>query len=174
MTAPVNGAARTQPRRVIATYDNYRDAERAVDLLSDEKYPVERVTIVGRDLELVEHVTGRFSWPQALLRGALTGAITGLLIGWLFAIFDWFDPIVAKGWLIVDGLWFGTLVGLTMGAVSYALTAGRRDFASIPEMRAKHYDLLVDADHADEALRVLARVQSAASAPAGTPAGSPS
>jgi hypothetical protein len=33
----------------------------------------------------------------------------------VFAIFDWFDPLVARGWLIIDDLWFGALVGAAFG-----------------------------------------------------------
>jgi hypothetical protein len=36
-----------QPRRVVASYSSYRDAERAVDFLSDRRFPVQRVAIVG-------------------------------------------------------------------------------------------------------------------------------
>jgi hypothetical protein len=32
------------PCRVVATYDNYRDAERAVGYLADHRFRVERVT----------------------------------------------------------------------------------------------------------------------------------
>jgi hypothetical protein len=37
-------------RQVIATLDNYADAERAVDFLADQGFEVNRVAIVGRDL----------------------------------------------------------------------------------------------------------------------------
>jgi hypothetical protein len=145
-------------RRTIATFSSYPEAERMVDRLADEKFPVEHLAIVGRGLEYVEQVVGRMGWAQAALRGALTGAITGLLIGWLFAIFDWFDPLVSRGWLIVDGLWFGAVVGTIMGLVAYALTRGRRDFTSIPAMRAETYEVVVDEEFADDAERLLSRV----------------
>jgi HSP20 family protein len=35
-------------RRTVAAYDNYEQAERAVDRLSDLNFPVERVTIIGQ------------------------------------------------------------------------------------------------------------------------------
>ena len=41
-------------RRPIAVFDNYADAERAVDRLSDLGFPVERVAIIGHDLQVVE------------------------------------------------------------------------------------------------------------------------
>lgn len=144
-------------RRTIASFSTYREAERAVDILSDHEFPVDRVAIVGRDLEYVEQVTGRMNWVRAALQGAATGALVGVLVGWLFGLFDWFDPIVSAFWLAVDGLWFGALVGALLGLISYLLLRGRRDFASVAAMRATRYELLVDEDVADEAVRLLQR-----------------
>jgi uncharacterized membrane protein len=144
--------------RVIATFDNYRDAERAVDHLSDSKFPVERVSIVGRDLKTVEQVVGRMTLLRATGNGALSGALVGGLIGWLFAAFDWLDPVVSRGWLILDGIWFGALVGALFGLIAHALTGGRRDFASVAAMQAEHYDLVVDDEVADEAARLLSGI----------------
>jgi hypothetical protein len=38
---------------------HYPKAQRAVDQLSDAGFPVEQTDVVGYDLRLVEHVTGR-------------------------------------------------------------------------------------------------------------------
>ncbi len=146
------------PPRVVATYDTYEEAERAVDFLADNDFPVDRVTIVGRGVHMVERVTGRMTYGEAALRGALTGAVTGALIGWLFWLFDWFSPIVAGGWLILDGLWFGAVVGAIWGLLAHAATAGRRDFASTRTMQADRYELLVDESVADEASTLVARM----------------
>ena len=156
-TGDGDGRPERRSQRPIATFDDYRDAERAVDRLSDDGFDVERTTIVGRNLRYVEKVTGRFGWPDALARGALSGAIVGLLVGWLFAIFDWFDPTIAWLWLIFDGLWFGMLVGSITSLILHALTRGRRDFTSIPAVTAEAYELLVDDEVADEAARILER-----------------
>jgi uncharacterized membrane protein len=155
-----NGTPRTS-RRTVATFDSYPAAERAVDYLADQKFPVERVSIVGRDLKLVEQVLGRMTTMRAVLNGAASGALAGALIGWLFTVFDWTDPIVARGWLILDGLWFGAVVGALFGLLSHLLTRGRRDFASIGGLQADHYDVLVDDAVADEAERLLARLPAA-------------
>jgi hypothetical protein len=157
---PTQGAEASRPpaaRRVVATYDTYEEAERAVDFLADNDFPVERVSIVGRGLHMVEQVTGRMTYGEAALRGALTGAVTGALIGWLFWLFDWFSPIVAAGWLILDGFWFGAVVGAVWGLLAHAATAGRRDFASRRTMAADRYELLVDEAVAGEAEALLAR-----------------
>src|SRR5258708_35830984 len=67
-------------RQVIATFDNYADAERAVDYLSDQRFEVNRVAIVGRELEYLEQVLGRLNYGGAALRGAGSGALFGLLV----------------------------------------------------------------------------------------------
>src|SRR5690606_19151582 len=93
MTVPEPRSAR--PRRVVATYPDYAQAERSVDYLSDHDFPVERTAIVGRDLEMVEQITGRLTYWGAAGRGASSGAVAGALIGWLFGLFGWVNPLVA-------------------------------------------------------------------------------
>jgi hypothetical protein len=155
MRGPVSAPLTTSSRRAIASFSSYADAERAVDYLADRRFPVERVAIVGRGLKLVEQVTGRFGWVEAVVRGALTGALVGVLVGWLFGLFDWFDPVVTALWLALDGLWFGALVGAGFGLLMWLLMHGRRDFSSVTAMTAERYDLLVDEVVADEAARLL-------------------
>jgi hypothetical protein len=141
--------------RAVASYRSYRDAEQAVNYLADNRFPVERVAIVGRELELVQQVTGRLTAVGAAARGALTGAVTGVLIGWLFAIFSWFDPRIASAWLIIDALWFGTLVGIVMGLFTYLITRSRRRFDAIAMMQPEYFDIAVDELYADDAARML-------------------
>lgn len=72
---PVAGLRYGEPvRRVIASYDNYAEAEAAVDHLADRHFPVERIAIVGRDVKLVEQVTGRLTYLTAGVHGAAAGA----------------------------------------------------------------------------------------------------
>ena len=58
----------------IGSYPTYAEAQRAVDHLSDQEFPVQHVTIVGVDLMQVERVTGRLTWPRVLGGGALDRA----------------------------------------------------------------------------------------------------
>ena len=161
-----------RPRRAIATFRNYEQAERAVDYLSDHGFPVERSAIVGRDLEYVEQVTGRMTYARAALAGALNGAVIGFLIGWLFGVFNWFNPVVSSFWLVIDGLWFGALVGALMGLVVHALSRGRHDFSAVGGMRANRYEVVVEESVADEAARLLGELTpSGGDAAGGGPAG---
>jgi hypothetical protein len=149
-------AAAPPARRAVATFRRYEDAERAVDRLAEQGFPVERVAIVGRDLTLVEQVTGRMTFGRAALDGALSGAVIGFLIGWLFGVFNWFDPVVGSFWLALDGLWFGAALGALCAVLLHALSGGRRDFASMRQLSADHFDVVVDDEVADEAQRLIA------------------
>jgi hypothetical protein len=136
---------------LIASYDRYVDAQWAVDTLSDHGFPVERVSVVGSDLRLVEKVTGRLTVARAALAGALTGAWIGLLVGLVFSIVSpWTLTPIAYGVLI--GVGFGAV----WGAVAHALTRGTRDFTSLHGLEAGRYDV-VAADTADveNAQRIL-------------------
>jgi len=144
-------------RQVIATFDNYADAERAVDYLSDQRFPVGKVAIVGRDLEFVEQVTGRMNWGWAALRGAGCGAMVGALIGWVFGAFSWIQPLIAMLVLALYGLLFGAVIGALMGSLLYAMQGGRRDFHSVSGLRTKYYDVVADVELADRAPQILTR-----------------
>jgi len=154
------------PVQTVASFATYSEAEQAVDLLADHKFPVEQVAIIGRDLKAVERVTGRMTYGIAALEGALAGAAAGVLIGWLFGLFDWFNPIVASIWLAFHGLWFGAIVGALIGMLTHALAGGwRRNFASAHRIEAERYELVVAKGLADEAARVLSGAASATASP---------
>src|ERR1041385_2229795 len=72
----------------IGSYPTYAEAQRAVDYLSDQQFPVQQVTIVGVDLMQVERVTGSLTWARVLAGGALTGAWLGLFIGLVLGFFS--------------------------------------------------------------------------------------
>ncbi len=65
--ASAHGAARPAGGR---SYPTYEGAQRAVDFLSDSKFPVERTAIIGSDLRMVETVLGRLTRGRAALAGA--------------------------------------------------------------------------------------------------------
>ncbi|HEU5474029.1 MAG TPA: general stress protein [Actinophytocola sp.] len=160
MNDEANGHSATDPpgaqlRRTVATFASYGEAERAVDHLADQRFPVEHVAIVGNDVKMVEQVVGRLNWGRAALHGAGSGALVGALIGWLFGLFNWVQPLVASLVLAAYGLIFGAVVGAVFGLIAYALQGGRRDFSSIRLMMPSSYEVQVDPEVADEAARLL-------------------
>ena len=151
------GLPTVPPRRPVAVFTNYADAERAVDRLSDLGFPVERTAIAGHDLQLVEQVTGRANYLTSALRGAASGALPGVLIGWLFGLFDLVNPLVASLVLAFYGLIIGAVLGAVLGVIMYALQRGRRDFHAVTLMVPTRYEVVVDPEVADEAERLLAQ-----------------
>jgi hypothetical protein len=151
----VRSASDRRPRRTIAGFDDYADAQRAVDRLSDEGFPVERVAIVGTGLRYVEQVTGRLTTARAALLGATQGAALGALFGLVFGLVFTIDPNPAVLLLVLYGLVAGALVGAVLGAITHAATGGARDFASVAGMQAARYEVTVDEDVADRAARIL-------------------
>ena len=58
----------------LAVYDDYAAAQKAVDFLSDNKFPVEHCMIVGTDLKRIERITGRLTTGRVALGGAAVRA----------------------------------------------------------------------------------------------------
>jgi ascorbate-specific PTS system EIIC-type component UlaA len=148
---------RGRPSVTVSVYETYAEAQRAVDFLSDNKFPVEHVSIVGTDLRLVENVLGRWTVPRAAGAGALTGAWFGLLVGLLLSIFS------DSGWLgiIIVAVLIGAIWGAVFGAVAQAATRGQRDFTSRSTLQASRYAVMVAADEVDQAWDILSGLQSA-------------
>lgn len=146
------------PKTTVATYGSYSEAERAVDFLSDQGFPVERVAIVGTGLKTVEQVAGRLTTGRAALAGAGQGAMIGLLFGLLFGLF--FEGPAFFG-VILYGLVAGTVFGTILGALYQAAQGGRRDFASVRGMEAEKYEIQVEHEHSARAKQLLNELESA-------------
>lgn len=149
-------SSRSVPRRTIRSYPTYAEASRAVDYLSDQKFPVERVAIVAEGLRLVEQVTGRLDWGRALVNGALSGASLGLFVGLFLSLFTLGGaPGVSPLSLAFTALIYGGVFGAILGLVTYALSGGRRDFTSVGGMQAERYNVMVDEEVSGEAETLL-------------------
>jgi hypothetical protein len=140
----------------VATYNSYEDAQRAVDYLSDNGFPVENTQIVGSNLRLVEQVTGRVTTGSATLAGAGSGAWFGLFIGLLVGLFT-----TGPEWLglVLGGLLIGAVWGAVFGFVAQYATRGRRDFSSDRALVAERYDVVVTAE-AERARTLIAQLGS--------------
>jgi hypothetical protein len=139
----------------VGSYDSYEQAQAAVDYLSDQKFAVENVTIIGSDLRMVETVTGRLTVGRAIAAGAAAGAWWGLFVGLLLGIFS----TGGGGWIgsVLSGLVVGIVFGAVFGGFGYAATQGRRDFTSTNKIVAGRYDVMCNPAHAEEARAHLAR-----------------
>ena len=137
----------------IGSYPTYAEAQRAVDYLSDQQFPVQQVTIVGVDLMQVERVTGRLTWPKVLGGGVITGAWLGIFIGLVLGLIT-----QNYGGALLTGVIAGVFFGMITSAVPYAMARGTRDFSSTMQLVAGRYDVLCDPQNAEKARDLLARL----------------
>ena len=121
-STPTHDLTPIVPRRTVVTERSYSDAERAVDWLSEEGFPVERVRIVGSGLHSVEKVLGRVTTGRAALMGAAQGGAVGILVGLLFGVF--FTTTAAFFGALLYGLLLGTFWGGVWGAMLQRDRAG--------------------------------------------------
>jgi hypothetical protein len=154
----------TQPRGdEIAVYTSYLDAQRAVDFLADADFAVQKVTIVGTDLKMVERITGRRTYMHAALQGAASGAWLGLFLGLMFMLLT---PGAQLLGIFLPALLIGAGFGMLWGVVGHALTGGRRDFSSTSQVMASRFAVLCLSEAAGEARRLLDTMPADPNAPA--------
>ena len=137
----------------VASFATYPEAQRAVDALSDQGFPVQHLAIIGTDLRQVERITGRMSWGRAAMSGAMSGLWIGVFFGLIMSVAGSNGPRL-NFWACVL---LGVLWGIVFQLFSYALTRGRRDFTSISQVVASRYSIIA-AREVREAAQALADV----------------
>ncbi|SEF04134.1 hypothetical protein SAMN04489740_3953 [Arthrobacter alpinus] len=164
-TRPLDEARLVPTGETIGSYISYLDAQKAVDYLADEKFPVRHVSIVGNDLKIVERVTGKLSYPRVALTGAMTGAWFGLFIGVMLSFFDSASNAGAPYVNVFTAVLLGAALWMLFAIIGYAAQRGKRDFTSTNQVLASSYDVIVTADVAGEARRLLAQLPMNSNAP---------
>lgn len=156
------------PGHPIATYRTYLEAQRAVDYLSDEKFAVQHVSIVGTDLKMVERVTGRLTYGRVALAGTLSGAYFGGFVGLLLGVFGG-----AGFGVVLPAVLIGCAFGIIFGVLSFAATGGRRDFTSTSQIVAAQYAVWCADEQAAQATQVLRGLDGGAGIAASTTQAAP-
>ncbi|KRB77652.1 hypothetical protein ASE01_05450 [Nocardioides sp. Root190] len=141
----------------LAVYDDYAAAQRTVDFLADEKFPVEQCMIVGTDLKRIERITGRLTTGRVAAGGVMSGIWLGLFIGLVFSIFTDENTLAVIGSTMLLGAGFGVIMAL----VGYAMSRGQRDFSSVSAVVATRYEVLVEHKGAAQARELLAKLPGA-------------
>lgn len=138
-------------RVVVRCYQSYQDARRAVDALTVGRIAPKRITVFGRGLRWREAFTaGRIVRATAFGGAALAAAVAVILwsLGALDSSFTWLTGLAA-------GALLGGVLGLVLGAVAWRLTRHDRTIPETGHVDVDHYDVLVEAEHADRAREIL-------------------
>ena len=136
----------------VGIFNTYADAQKAVDYLSDQKFEVQNLAIVGTDLKSVERVLGRRNWGTVINQGVMSGISTGLLVALVILIFIRPESFLA---LLLVALAIGIVLSIGFSAAAYALSRGQRDFTSITQTVATKYEVLCEHKLAAQARELL-------------------
>ncbi|MEP6487604.1 histidine kinase [Microcoleus vaginatus GB2-A3] len=138
-----------QHKRAVGAFSNYRDTELALMELQSTGFPMNKVSVVGENLDSSEIAgastgTGKGTDDKAgggAKAGATAGVVTGGLIGLLGSIgalaIPGVGPVMAGGALAT--LLADTVVGGAIGAAAGGLVGGLVGLG-VPEAKAKGYN----------------------------------
>ncbi|OYN95713.1 YflT domain-containing protein [Enemella evansiae] len=145
----------------VGVYEKYEDAQRAVDFLADNRFPVQNLAIVGTDLKLIERVTGRKSWATVIRSSALSGISTGLLVGILLSLFTQGNNFLV---MLLVAILVAVVISIIFGGLAYSMTGGKRDFNSVRTTVPSKYEILCEHKVAAQAREELAKLPGARAA----------
>ncbi len=158
--------------QTVASFPTYEAAQKAVSTLIAAEVPARDIAIVGQGLRSVERVTGRLGYATAARSGAINGVLLGLLFSAILVIGSPTVPIQA----FVGVIFVGIAIGMLMSIITYSFVRRRRDFASVMQVVADHYELTIAEASAQRARQVLGRQSAPEARPtpaASTPTASP-
>jgi xanthosine utilization system XapX-like protein len=137
--------------QTVASFPTYEAAQKAVSSLIAGDIPARDIAIVGQGLRSIERVTGRLGYASAARSGAVNGLLLGLLFSAILVIGSPSVPIQA----FVGVLFVGIAIGMLLSIVTYSLVRRRRDYASVIQVVADHYEVTVSSASLGRARQVL-------------------
>lgn len=152
--------------QTVASFPAYEAAQKAVSSLIAADIPARDIAIVGQGLRSIERITGRLGYASAARSGAVNGMLLGLLFSAILVIGSPSVPIQA----FVGVLFVGIAIGMLMSIVAYSFVRRRRDYASVMQVVADHYEVTVTDNSVHRARQVLGPQTTAAPAAAAAPA----
>ncbi|WP_404472685.1 general stress protein [Microbacterium aerolatum] len=132
-------ATGTAVGEAVASVREYEAAQKTVSKLIAAEVPARDIAIVGQGVRTIERVTGRLGYAAAARSGAVNGVLIGLLLSAILVIGNPDAPIQ----LFVGFVFIGVALGMILSLVTYAIVRRRRDFASVTQLAADHYEVTV-------------------------------
>lgn len=136
LNRPANAAAVGE---TIASVREYEAAQKTVSKLIAGDVPARDIAIVGQGVRTIERVTGRLGYASAARSGAVNGVLIGLLLSAILVIGNPDAPMQ----LFVGFVFIGVAIGMILSLVTYTIVRRRRDFASVTQLAADHYEVTV-------------------------------
>jgi hypothetical protein len=140
---------------MVASMRDYEAAQKTVSKLIAGEVPARDIAIVGQSVRTIERVTGKLGYAAAARSGAINGVLIGLFLAAILVLGNPEVPIQ----LFVGFVFIGVAVGMLLSLVTYAIVRRRRDFASVTQFAADHYEVTVMPASLGKARQVLGAVR---------------
>lgn len=151
-SAPASPLSPALPRgELMGNYPNYETAQETVKRLVDEGIELTALTIVGRDVRVVNRLRRRAGYPQVVLRSAVQGAFFGLLIGLLMS----FMAPDTGGLQMLSSMALGIGIWVIFGVIGQAIRRRQPGFETVPQVVAVSYDVVCAFESAPKARGIL-------------------
>ncbi|KQY77148.1 hypothetical protein ASD13_00200 [Microbacterium sp. Root1433D1] len=144
-------ASGTDTGEIVASMRDYESAQKTVSKLIAGEVPARDIAIVGQSVRTVERVTGKLGYAAAARSGAINGVLIGLFLAAILVLGNPEVPIQ----LFLGFVLIGVAVGMLLSLVTYAIVRRRRDFASVTQFAADHYEVTVLSTSLGKARQVL-------------------
>ncbi|WP_300265839.1 general stress protein [Microbacterium sp.] len=139
----------------VASVRDYEAAQKTVSKLIAGDVPARHIAIVGQGVRTIERITGRLGYATAARQGAVNGVLIGLLLSAILVIGNPDVPMQ----LFLGYIFIGVALGMILSLITYAIVRRRRDYASVTQLAADHYEVAVQADSLAKAREVLGKAQ---------------
>ncbi|WP_433677572.1 general stress protein [Microbacterium gorillae] len=149
MMGPLGG--NTEVGEVVGSFPEYTGAQKAVSALIQAEIPAREIAIVGRGLRSIERITGKLGYATA----ARQGAVNGIFLGLIFSLVLTFGVEQNLMQLFLGCMVVGVALGMLMSLIAYTLIRRRRDYASVMQVVADHYEVTVMPTSIHKARQVL-------------------
>ncbi|MGN8024825.1 general stress protein [Microbacterium sp. 22242] len=137
----------------VATVADYDAAQKLVSQLIAGEVPARQIAIVGVGVRTVERVTGRLGYANAARSGAVNGVLIGLFLSAIFVLGNPAVPMQA----FIGLIFVGVAIGMILSLIAYSVVRRRRDYASVMQLSADHYEVTVLPASVGKARQVLGR-----------------
>ncbi len=146
----------------VATVTDYDAAQKLVSQLIAGDVPAREIAIVGVGVRTIERITGRLGYANAARSGAVNGILIGLFLSAIFVLGNPAVPMQA----FIGMIFVGVAIGMILSLIAYAVVRRRRDYASVMQLSADHYEVTVLSASVGKARQVLGRAVTPVPAPA--------
>ena len=139
----------------VASVRDYEAAQKTASKLIAGEIPARDIAIVGQGVRTIERITGKLGYATAARQGAVNGVLIGLLLSAILVIGNPEVPMQ----LFLGFIFIGVALGMILSLITYAIVRRRRDFASVTQLAADHYEITVQAASLAKARQLLGSAQ---------------